>query len=139
MHCIGCRDRHATTSFVHNKILLSWLHSPPPITLGEIASYYQFVLHTLKPLAHDSPPTSCNGWRNELLVPYISGKPSTPIRTIDITNPCRMNLCFHNTLSLLLLRNAPPDEVCNAILIVLCLNSLATSIGFGVYRFLHIL
>ena len=47
------------------------------------------------------------------------------------------HIAVHNTLSLLLLRNAPPDEVCNAILVVLSLNSLATSIGFCVNWILH--
>ena len=47
------------------------------------------------------------------------------------------HIAIHNTLSLLLLRNAPPDEVRNPILVVLCFNSLATSIGFCVYRSLH--
>ena len=82
-------------------------------------------------------PLQLVGGGNELLVPYISGKSGPPIMAIYVANPYWMNLCFHNTLSLLLLRNAPPDEVCNAILVVLSLNSLATSIGFGVYRSLH--
>ena len=47
------------------------------------------------------------------------------------------HIAVHNILSLLLLRNAPPDEVSDTILIVLCLYGLATSIGFCVNRIPH--
>ena len=137
MSCIGCGNRHAATSFVHNEILLSWLHLPPPITLGDIASDYQFVLHTLKSLVHDCPPEGINTRTYSRWWIHPTSLRGLPLIDTphDVAN--LYHIAVHNTLSLLLLRNAPPDEVSNAILVVLCLYGLTTSIGFCVNWILH--
>ena len=110
---------------------------PPPITFGEITSYYQFVLHILKSLVQDSPPTSIQTRANSVRGINPASLWGLPLIDTphDIAN--LYHIAVHNTLSLLLLRNAPPNEVCNTILVVLSFNGFATPIGFCVNRFPH--
>ena len=109
----------------------------PPITLGEIASYYQFVLHTLKSLVHDCPPQVLRHGltpSEEYTLPVCG---DCHLLTLPTMLPISITLLFiilhHSCCSVM----PPPDEVRTTILVVLCLNGLAASIGFCVNRTPH--
>lgn len=86
-----------------------------------------------------APPASIKAWTYSVRRIYPTRLWRLPLIDTphDVAN--LDHIAVHNTPSLLLLRNAPPNEVCNTILVVLSLNGFATPIGFGIYRSLHII
>ena len=110
----------------------------PPITLGEIASYYQFVLHTLKSLVHDCPPQVLRHGltpSEEYTLPVCG---DCHLLTLPTMLPISITLLFiilhHSCCSVM----PPPNEVCKGGVLILCLYGSTATIWHWVNWFLHI-
>jgi hypothetical protein len=84
MSVIGSRDALTNAIAVNDKVLLSRLVLPPPITLGKVPCNYYLFLHMLLSSVFYPPLRSGDTRGDALYIPHIPSEACTSILSVDV-------------------------------------------------------